>query len=726
MRQLPLLPPSRLAVFFVALTPAFVAAACASNGETVAVAPMTTATNAPPPTAPAPPTKEWKSGGIGIDESAMDTGVDACTDFYQYACGGWIKNTQIPEDQSRWYRSFNVIFEKNETMLKKVLEGDMASGSAPGVAPSGAYAKKLGDYYASCMDEPAIEKAGSAPLRPYLAEIGKVRDPASFTKTVAWFHQRGIRMFFDLDSEQDSKDATQEIAVISQGGLGLPDRDYYLKDDAKSKEIQAKYLEHLERTFALLGEPGGKAKADAAAVMRVETALAKASMARAERRDPVKRYHKVPVADLTQAAPRFLWADYFRDMGQPQLASLNVEHLEFVGAVGKLEAETEAPAPAQWADVQTYMKWRAVDGLTSYLPKRFVDESFKMKTVLTGAPKILPRWKRCVREVDQKMGEALAQPFVKEALGDEGKADTRQMISDIEDAMRGDLGSVAWMDDKSRQAAQEKLSKIANKIGYPDQWRSYESLAIAPGRFLDDGVAGLGFETKRQLAKIGKPVDRGEWGMSPPTVNAYYNASMNEMVFPAGILQLPYYTVGMKPWVAFGGIGMVMGHELTHGFDDEGRQFDGDGNLREWWSKGVSDEFDKRAECVKKQYDDYTVLGDVHLNGKLTLGENLADLGGITLSYSAMERATAGVVDAPPAQGAAFSKEQQYFIGFAQGWCARVRDEELRLRVTTDPHSPAMYRVKGPLSNFPPFATAFSCKEGAKMVRPAAERCKIW
>jgi endothelin-converting enzyme/putative endopeptidase len=331
-----------------------------------------------------------------------------------------------------------------------------------------------------------------------------------------------------------------------------------------------------------------------------------------------------------------------------------------------------------------------------------------------------------VREIDGKMGEALAQPFVKATLGEEGKADTRQMVVDIEDSMRGDLGEIPWMDPPSRQAALDKLSKIANKIGYPDTWRNYDSLAVTRGKYLDDAVAGSAFEMHRQLGKIGKPVDRGEWGMSPPTVNAYYNPSMNEMVFPAGILQPPFYAVGMKPWVAFGGIGMVMGHELTHGFDDEGRQFDGDGNLREWWSKGVSDEFDKRAECVKKQYDDYTVLGDVHLNGKLTLGENLADLGGIKLAYGAMERATAGVVDAPAASGKSFTKEQQYFIGFALGWCGRMRDEEQRMRVTVDPHSPAKYRVNGPLSNFPPFATAFSCKEGAKMIRPAADRCQVW
>jgi putative endopeptidase len=706
-------PAASLALFSVSLTPLFLAAACGSS-ETVAVAPMTTSTTAPPAAAPAVAPREWKSGGAGIDESAMDTSVDACTDFYQYACGTWIKNTVIPEDQSRWYRSFDVLHEKNETKLKTVLEGDAASSSAPGVAPSGAYAKKLGDYYASCMDETGIEKAGTAPLRPYLAEIAKVHDSASFTRAVAWFHDRGIRMFFDLDSEQDSKDATQEIAVISQGGLGLPDRDYYLKDDAKSKEIRAKYLAHVERTFVLLGEPAGKAKADAATVMRVETDLAEASMPRVDRRDPVKRYHKVPVADLTTAAPKFLWTDYFRDVGQPQLTSLNVEHIDFVGAVGKLDGH--------WADVQTYMRWRAVADLTSYLPKRFVDEGFKMKTVLTGAPKILPRWKRCVREVDNKMGMALGRTFAKEVLGADGKADTQHLVVDIEDSMRADLGDISWMDDKSRQAALEKLSKIANKIGYPDHERDYDSLTISRGKFLDDAVAGSTFEAKRQLAKIGKPVDRGEWDMSPPTVNAYYDASMNEMVFPAGILQLPYYERGMKPWVAFGGIGMVMGHELTHGFDDEGRQFDGDGNLREWWSKGVSDEFDKRADCVKKQYDGYTVLGDVHLNGKLTLGENLADLGGIKLAYNSMERATAGVVDAP----GKYNKEQQFFIGFAQGWCARIRDEEVRLRVSTDPHSPAQYRVNGPLSNVPAFATAFSCKDGSKMVRPAADRCQVW
>jgi len=672
----------------------------------------------PPPPAPAPSPRPV----VGVDERAMDSAASPCEDFYKYACGGWLKETPIPDDQPEWTRSFDVIHERNEALLRQVLEHDAA---APG---SEAYARQLGDFYVSCMDEKAIEASTDKAVQTALAQVDAVSDASSLATVLAGLHAVGVGALFTFDSGQDFKDATQVIALAAQGGLGLPDRDYYLKNEPKQKEIRDKYEAHVAAMFGLAGAAPDVAKANAKVVLRLEAELARVSMTKVDLRDPKKIYHRVDLAGLKKIAPDFAWDAYLKGAGFPDVTAVNVLQPKFFEAVGAAAKSLKNPAAV--GDWKTYLKWHVLRGSAPALGQKFVDENFRFKSALTGAPKILPRWKRCVRAVDEGMGEALAQPFVKATLGAEGKETARSMVAAIEARMKSNLESLPWMDAMTRKKSLEKLAKIDNKIGYPDAWRSYDGLALDRVSYLENVRRANAFETKRRLAKIGKPLDRREWEMTPPTVNAYYEAPLNEMVFPAGILQPPFYSNDATTGVNFGGIGMVMGHELTHGFDDEGRQFDGDGNLKDWWTPKVGKDFDRRAACVASQFDGYVAVDDLHVNGKLTLGENIADLGGLRLAYYALEAAL--TADAEKAGRAAtagdgkFTPEQQFFLGYAQAWCSNVRDEMTRLWVHTDPHSPAKFRVIGPLSNLTEFAKAFSCKEGSAMVRPANERCEIW
>ena len=686
--------------------------ACGSPPEPVVpqpepVTPPVVATPTPVVSAPLAETP----GEVSVDMAALDKSVAPCDDFYQYACGTWLKETPIPGDQASWGRSFNVIRERNELLLKGFLE--KAAEKADGDANS----KKLGAFYTSCMNEAEIDKVGAKALAPELARVAAVNNVASLTAELSHLHTTGVNAIFDFSSAQDFKNATEVIGVVSQAGLGLPDRDYYLVDDAKKKEIRATYEGHIERMLTLLGDKPADAAKNRQTVMKIETALAQASMSKVDLRDPKKIYHRIDLAGLKQTAPDFPWETYLKQLGAPGVVAINVAQPDFVKTVnGMLKS-------IPMADWRTYLRWHVLKGAANRMSKPFLKEDFEFRKALTGTANDLPRWKRCVRMVDGAMGEALAQPFVKDTLGDEGKATTKKMIGEIEDVMKTNLGTLSWMDDTTKGRAVEKIKLIANKIGYPDKWRSYEALTIDPKNYLANTMAAESFEVKRQLAKIGKPVDRNEWQMTPPTVNAYYDASLNEMVFPAGILQPPFYSNKATLPTNFGGIGMVMGHELTHGFDDEGRQFDGQGNLKEWWTPAVSTEFDKRAACVADQYDAYAPFPDAHVNGKLTLGENIADLGGVKLALAALRKARAGQL---ATQSHGFSEDQQFFLGFAQGWCTNMRDEMTRLQVATNPHSPPRYRVVGPLSNLPEFARAFSCKEGDKMVRPQSKRCEIW
>jgi endothelin-converting enzyme/putative endopeptidase len=648
----------------------------------------------------------------GPDAAALDRSVSACDDFYQFACGTWMKATPIPDDEASWTRSFSVIREDNLKALRAILERD-AAGDTRGDA----YGQQLGDFWAACTDEAAIEKNALDDLKQEMKAIDAMSDVASLMKELARLHAVGVGAAFGFDSEVDMKDAAHKIAGLTQGGLGLPDRDYYLREDARTADLRAQYLGHVTRTFELLGEKPNKAEADAKTVMKLETDLAQSSMTKVELRDPQKVYHRIDLDGLKKIAPDIPWEGYLTTTGFPAIRAINVGQPEFVK---KLDAIVKSGGFAQW---KTYLRWHLARTASPALSQKFVDEWFRFHQVLTGTKVLQPRWKRCVRFIDAGMGEALAQPFVKAYLGEDGKRGAQQMVGDIEESMRGTLSALPWMDDATRAKAVEKLGKISNKIGYPPKWRSYDGLILTRRSLWVDIAAANAFEVRRKLDQVGEPVDKDEWEMTPPTVNAYYDPTMNQMVFPAGILQPPFYSKTQSQALNFGAIGMVVGHELTHGFDDEGRQFDAEGNLRDWWTPAVSTEFDRRAGCVEKQYDDYVAVDDLHIKGKLTLGENIADLGGLKLSGAAFERSRrTGAARGPMLGG--FTPEQQLFLGFAQAWCSNYRPEALRMLVLTNPHSPPRFRVNGPLSNTPAFAAAFQCKEGAPMVRP--QRCEVW
>ena len=641
-----------------------------------------------------------------IDATAMDKSADPCTSFYQYACGGWLKATPIPEDRAQWSRGFLEIFQRNEALLHEILEKD-AKGEADAADP---FAQKVGDFYATCMDEEKAESASLSTLQGYLKTIDAAKTPLQLAQVTAELQARGARTFFGFGSQQDFKDSTQVIGGVDQGGLGLPDRDYYLKDDAKMKEIRALYQDHVGKMLELGGSKPAEAARQAKTVLEVETALAKVSMDKVERRDPKKIYHRLERAGLQKAAPHFSWDAYFNALGAPSVQAINVTVPDFFAGMDKLLAKPKL------LDLHTYLRWTAIEAAANMLGQKFVEERFRMTKALTGAKQILPRWKRCTQMTDQALGEALGRSFVTTTIGDDGKAMAKEMIEGIEGAFGKNLASVDWMDDQARTASKDKLNKIHNKVGYPDKWRDYSSMKIGRESLLANATAAAEFENKRDLEKIGKPVDRNEWGMTPPTVNAYYDPSMNEMVFPAGIMQAPFFKPDAPVKANYGGLGMVMGHELTHGFDDEGRQFDGDGNLHEWWAPAVSKAFEERAACVARQYDGYVTVDDMHLNGKLTLGENIADIGGLKMALSALHQKQGGASDP--------KSDQDFFIAFAQSWCTNYRPENLRLRANTDPHSSAQWRVNGPVSDNPDFAKAFSCKAEAPLAK--ADRCVVW
>ena len=691
---------------------AFVLFACGREAPPPNVPPPTTAL----PTAAFPvaaPSVHQDPNRTGPDEAALDRSVSPCDDVYQFACGGWMKATPIPEDEASWVRSFSVLHEDNLKALRAILERD-----AQGDTRGDPYGAELGALWASCMDEPAIEKRGLYDLKPELERVQAVRDSKSLVQEIAHLHTVGVSAGFGFDSEIDVKDTERMIAGISQDGLGLPERDYYFRDDQRTKDIRAAYEKHVARTLELFGENAAQAAVDAKTAIRMETDLAGASMTNVELRDPQKIYHLVNLDGLKGLAPDLSWDAYLAGVGFPSIAAINVAQPEFVKKVDALVAM------AKWPDWRVYLRWHLARSVSPILSQKFVDEWFHFRQILTGTKVLQPRWKRCVGFADQMMGEALAQPFVKDHLGEDGKRTAEQMVAAIEASMKADLDALPWMDDTTRTRAEGKLAKIVNKIGFPAKWRSYEGLAIDRASFVENIESATRLEVKRRLGKVGKPVDKEEWEMTPPTVNAYYEPTLNEMVFPAGILQSPFYSKTQTPGLNFGGIGMVVGHELTHGLDDEGRQFDAQGNLRDWWTAPVSAEFDRRASCVEKQYDEYVATDDLHIKGKLTLGENIADLGGLKLSFAAFERAEKENGATPSVGG--FTPEQQFFLGFAQSWCATYRPEALRLLVATNRHSPPKYRVNGPLSNLPELGAAFQCKEGSPMVRSKEKRCEVW
>jgi putative endopeptidase len=643
-----------------------------------------------------------------LDLGSMDRTIDPCTDFYTYSCGGWIKQNPIPPDQSRW-SVYSKMADDNKLILRDILE----SVATPDPHRD-AVKQKIGDYYAACMDEKTIEAAGSMPLKGGLEQIARLHSKREIGDVAAAMVNDGV--LFEFGSDQDFKNSSQVIAEADQGGLGLPDRDYYLKTDPKSEELRRAYVTHVRQMFELLGDKPGVAAAEAHSVMRIETGLAKGSLTRVERRDPDKLYHKMTRQQLEALSPSFHWNSYFTKVGLPVLQSLNVTTPEFFKA---LSAELEKEDLGSW---KAYMRWHLVNANAPYLSAAFVnaDFDFNQKT-LRGAQEIEPRWKRCVSNADNDLGEALGQAYVERTFSPEAKQRALKMVKEIETAMGREIDGLPWMTPVTKQHAQEKLHAVAEKIGYPDKWRDYSTLTIARDDEMGNVLRAREFEFRRQLAKIGKPVDRGEWQMTPPTVNAYYDSQKNDINFPAGILQPPVFDPDSDDAPNYGDTGGTIGHELTHGFDDQGRKFDAQGNLRDWWSSEDAQQFEKRASCISDQYSQYVIVDDIKINGKLTLGEDVADLGGLILAYIAWQNETKDQ-KLDPIEG--FTPEQRFFIGYGQSWCSNVRDETKRLSAAVDPHSPPEYRTNGVVSNMPEFQQAFHCKASQPMVRQ--NRCRVW
>ena len=646
-----------------------------------------------------------------LDLNSMDRTADPCDDFYQYVCGGWMKNNPIPPDQASW-SVYAKLADENQQFLWGILEDESDPGRARNAAE-----QKIGDFFQACMDEPAIEKLGAAPLQGGLGEIAALNSKSELGKYLGREHLalRGGTLF-GFASDQDFADATQVIAFAHAGGLGLPDRDYYTRTDPKSQRIRDQYAGHVQRMFVLMGDPAATAAGEAKTVLAIETALAQKSLTRVQKRDPYNLFHKMDRAHLKALTPDFDWDAYLDPQGLAGVETFNVTEPVFYQEMDRLIQSTSLD------DWKTYLRWHLAHAWAPYLSMNFQQENFDFYShTLRGVAVMEPRWKRCVRLVDRNLGEALGQVFVARTFGPDVKAHTVKMTREIEAAMEDDLKNLPWMGPATKQQALEKLHSIVNKIGYPDKWRDYTSLEIVRGDFAGNVRRSAIFESKRELAKIGKPVERGEWGMTPPTVNAYYNPQMNDINFPAGVLQPPLFDPKMDDAPNYGNTGGTIGHELTHGFDDQGRKFDARGNLRDWWTKQDAAQFDERIACVQDQYAQYIVVEDIHINSKLTSGEDVADLGGTLLAYIAWKKATQGQ-DLQPIDG--FSPDQRFFIGYAQWACENNRPENLRMHAMTDPHSPGKYRVNGIVSDLPQFQQAFGCKAGQPMVRP--KMCRVW
>ncbi len=647
-----------------------------------------------------------------LDLTSMDRAVDPCNDFYRYSCGNWVKRNPIPADQARW-DVYSKLTDDNERFLWGLLE----QASMPRADRTSA-SRKSGDYFKACMDERAIETAGATPLKEMLNKIAALRSLNDVPALLGRIHLEasGSNAMFGFGANQDFADSSRVIAFAAAGGLGLPDRDYYVKDDAKSQETRARYLIHLRKIFLLLGDATQTASVEAATVMEIETALAKSSLTRVEKRDPHNLFHKFTRAQLIALMPSFHWAGYLAAIGLPSLTEFNVTEPAFFK---QLDAQLKARSVSDW---KVYLRWHLAHEKAQYLSSPFVQEDFEFYSKhLRGVEQLRPRWKRCVQYVDRDLGEALGQVFVQKTFGPDVKARAVAMTREIQKAMESHLQQLAWMGGDTKKQALLKLHGMVDKIGYPDQWRDYSSLKIGPADFAGDVGRAAVFESRRQLAKIGKPVNRGEWHMTPPTVNAYYDPQMNDMNFPAGVLQPPLFDLKLDEAPNYGNTGATIGHELTHGFDDEGRNFDAKGNLRDWWTTKDAAEFTKRANCISNQYSQYTVIDDIKINGKLTLGEDVADLGGTILAYMAWKNSTSNQRLKPIDD---LTPDQRFFVGMAQWACGSERPEQKRLNAITNPHSPNEYRINGVVSNMPEFAAAFACKAGQPMVRERV--CRVW
>ncbi|HEX2866690.1 MAG TPA: M13 family metallopeptidase [Ignavibacteriales bacterium] len=654
-------------------------------------------------------TKESK----GLDLNTIDKNASPAVDFYEYAVGKWLKDNPIPDAYGRW-GTFEVLAESNFKILKKILE----SSAADKKALKGSSAQQIGDFYSAGMDTVKIEKEGAKAMEPYLKEIDAVGDLKGLFEEIARLHSYGVSALFDFGSGADAKNSSMVIGQLGQSGLGLPDRDYYLKDDSRSKAIRAKYPEHVEKMFQLLGYSQEDAKKASEVVMNIETELAKVSMDRVEMRDPNKTYNKVSVSGLIDMSPEVNWSLYFKTIGWENPQDMNVAQPEFFKGLSSIIKEHSIN------DWKTYLKWHFIRRAAGYLSSNFVEESFDFNgKFLNGLRAMQPRWKRVMFAINGLFGEALGQLYVKETFSPEAKDRAKKIVGNLLEAMGERIKNVDWMSSETKDQALKKLAAFNVKIGYPDKWKDYSALEVKRDSYLENVIRASKFEMKRQLDKIGKPVDRTEWEMTPQTVNAYYNPLQNEIVFPAAILQPPFYDVNADDAVNYGAMGAVIGHEITHGFDDEGRQFDAQGNIKEWWTKDDAAKFSDRAKLIVEQYNSYFPVDSMNINGALTQGENIADLGGLNVAFTAFKK-TREFKDGKSIDG--FTPVQRFFLSWAQVWKNGIRKETLMNALKTDPHSPGKYRVNGPLSNIPEFLQAFKIKPGETMYRPENVRVKIW
>jgi putative endopeptidase len=648
-----------------------------------------------------------------LNLASIDKSVDPCVNLYQYSCGRWQQQNPIPPDQTSW-SVYGKLYQDNLNFLRGILEQ-----AAAHTGERDAVSQKIGDFYAACIDEATIETRGIESIKAQLEAIAFLKSVHDLASLVAQLQLNFSRsMLFVGGSDQDPDNSEQIVASLDQGGLGLPDRDYYTKEDAKSKETRERYVQHVQKVFELLGDSPEAAKNNAQILMRIESALAKASLTQVERRDPYKLKNKMDLSALEKLTPNFDWQTYYAQLQYPKITILNVSAPAFFRQVN---TELASEPLENW---KTYLRFHVADSSSPFLSVNFVQENFDFyRQYLRGAKEIQPRWKRCVQYTDRNLGEALGQAYVRKVFSPELKQSTLEMVQQIEAAMEQRIRHLDWMSPQTKQQALRKLHAIRNKIGYPDKWRDYSSVTIARDDFIGNVRNAVAFEHRRDIAKIGKPVDHGEWGITPPTVDAYYNAQMNDINFPAGVLQPPLYDAKMDDAPNYGDTGGTIGHELTHGFDDEGSQFDAKGNLKNWWTKTDREKFDARTKCVSDQYAQYVVVDDVHINSALTLGEDVADLGGEILAYIAWKAADKGK-NLQPIDG--LTPEQRFFIGYAQWDCANERPEDLRLRAQVDPHSPAQYRINGVVVNMPEFARAFGCKATQLMVKPSEKVCRVW
>ncbi|PIW69101.1 MAG: peptidase M13 [Ignavibacteriales bacterium CG12_big_fil_rev_8_21_14_0_65_30_8] len=649
----------------------------------------------------------------GFDLNQMDTTANPAQDFYQYSVGNWVKNNPIPDEYSYW-GSFTILAEENYKVLKEILEKSANDKSAQ----KGSNVQKIGDFYATGMDSVMIEKLGIKPIEDDLKNIASINSIDNLISTIAWGHKLNGSPVFNIYADIDAKNSTQHIATLSQSGLGLPDRDYYTKTDKNSVETRAKYVEYVTKMFKLLGYTERDAKNNAKSVMNIETRLAKASMTRVERRDPNKTYNKMSLKEIKKLAPNLEWDNYFSDLGFGTPSYFNVEQPEFFKEVNKMVKQVPIK------DWRVYLTWNFIDGVSTYLNSDFDNANFEFfGKYLRGSKVQSARWKRVMRTINRYLGEALGQLYVEKTFPPEAKQRASKIVDNLKAAMKNRIENLDWMSDVTKKQALHKLDAFGVKIGYPDKWKDYSTLEINRDSYIGNVLKGSMFAFKRNMEKLGKPIDKTEWGMTPQTVNAYYNPTRNEIVFPAAILQPPFFNQKADDAINYGAMGAVIGHEITHGFDDQGRKFDADGNLKDWWTKDDGERFEKRAQKIFDQFDSYYPIDSLHINGKLTAGENIADLGGLTVAYTAFKN-TDQYKKNIKLDG--FTPSQRFFFGWAQVWENNIRVQSLRLRIQTDPHSPGKYRVLGPLSNMPEFWNAFNVKPGDNMRMPEDKVVKIW